>query len=131
MLPASVGRQIAGLWLLRSPDGSPQCRGLEVEGADEGGFVTNLLFWSPGRLGCSTRASDIVRVGLDAQVQADGRVELSGGLPRSDGADEAFALTITPAGRGINGGDVRYRGNESEVGLAYSELEPVEDLVKE
>ncbi len=132
MLPTQIGRRLAGLWLLATPDGAPECRGIEVRPNESGrGFGARLIFWSPGRLGCTTRSSDIVRVELDAHASDDGRLVFQGAVPRMHEQDEPVELVVDLSGTDRHSASLRHRGVTRDVALTYSELEPAEDLVRE
>jgi hypothetical protein len=130
MLPERLLDRFGGRWRIRASDGaSMSCYGLEVYADREprGGLFTDLLWWKPGRLGCDTTSSDLVRVQLDSRLQGS-EVAMSGHFDLMDQSKSApVRLTVSLESTPLQG-LLETREGRRSVLLEEMELEPIHDI---
>lgn len=98
---------LQGMWAVFSEDGVRQCYGLDFyeDSARGSGFFADLLLWKPGRTGCDSRSSSILRIPLEtspsngSQLALSGTRHLTSGPPRTVSVE--FTLESTGRARGL------------------------------
>jgi hypothetical protein len=119
---------LTGLWRLSSD----KCRALRIFFDEGSGTVrAQLLYWKRGRLGCSTRSSDIGEVELQASESEGWDLVLNGSLPANSPGQilGPFAVSMQLKARGSANGLVSdFDGTSYPVTLEMIDSLPPFDL---
>jgi hypothetical protein len=138
-LTPKIAERIVGWWRIEGAEtlGDGLCCGLDVRGESYRGpsLVPELVRWKPGRLGCDTSSSSLMRIELAEERGATGAdLVLTGRAPRhapDSWVDARLALTIGEEGGTDLRGVMTIDGDSGEVRLSPSEVDPPFDLVSE
>lgn len=120
---------LRGLWRVVSSRNSGECYGVEIEpdpvrGA---GLFASLLIWNPGRTGCDTCSSDIVRLPLTMRPGQD-QLVLTGDIPMTKTKARTLELAVSQPADRRAGAQLRDRGAVASVTLEATDVLPVFDL---
>lgn len=138
-LTQRIAERIVGWWRIGGTEnlGDGHCYGLDIRGDARRApsLVTELVHWKPGRLGCDTCSSSLMRIELAEERGAAGAdLVLTGRVPRNvpdSWVDARLALTIGEEGGTDLRGVLTIEGHSGDVRLSSSEVEPLFDLVPE
>jgi hypothetical protein len=138
-LTQRIARRVIGSWRIEGTESlDGHCYGLDIRGDARRApsIVAQLVHWKPGRLGCDTCSSSLMRVELAEERSAtDGDVVFTGRVPRNvrdSWVDARLALTIREQGGALElRGVLEAEGDTHDVRLSPSETEPLFDLLRE
>lgn len=120
---------LRGLWRVTSGSRPGECYGLEIEPDPERGpgLFASLLIWNPGRTGCDTCSSDIVRVPLGLRARQD-QLVLAGSVPMTKTKDRPVEVVVTQRAERRADARLSDRGAVATVTLEATDVLPVFDL---
>lgn len=126
-------QRFAGVWLSDAPAADGFCHGLEVEPSPNGDTgVARLLYWKPGRLGCSTCSSDVARVELSEETAPGWDAALSGDVPLlAPGAMQKVRLSLKLASSADANGILELGSGRANIALKSSDVLPPFDIAPE